>query len=61
MTDKNCIACDEDAYEQHLTEIFGTVKLGILEFGAGRIIRELDEIAFRCGMADEECTCSEAD
>jgi len=54
-----CLACDENEYEEYLTEIYGTVKFGCLEFDAGKIIRELDEIAFRVGMGDEECTCEQ--
>ena len=48
------ICMDEDEYEKNLTEVHGTIKVGSLEFDAGKIIRELDETAFRCGLADEE-------
>lgn len=53
----------EDDYEGYLTETFGTVKFGFLEFDAGRIIRELDPTAFRCGIADEPevWLCGECD
>jgi len=44
---------DEEAYEELLTEIYGTVKVGNLEWDAGSIVREMDPIAFRCGMAEE--------
>lgn len=54
-----CTGCNEDEYEAHLTEIYGTVEFGSLVFDAGKIIRELDPIAFRNGMADEKCTCDE--
>jgi hypothetical protein len=53
----DCLSCDEDAYEAYLTEIFGSIKIGCCEFDAGRILKEMDPIAFRCGMLDEECTC----
>jgi len=54
-----CPGCDEDEYEAYLTSLYGTVKLGILEFDAGKIIRELDETAFDVGMADFDCLCEE--
>ena len=41
-------------YEEVLNELYGEVRLGGLTFDAGRIIRELDETAFNCGMADYE-------
>ena len=44
----------EDAYEDLLTELCGTLKVGSLEFDAGRVVRELDPTAFQCGMADAE-------
>jgi hypothetical protein len=44
----------EDDYQEFLTEIFGEVELGHLTFDSGEIIRELDPIAFRVGMADQE-------
>lgn len=55
----SCIACDEDTYEEYLTECLGEIQVGNLVFDAGRIIRELDPIAFRCGMADETCAQEE--
>jgi hypothetical protein len=56
---KMCLACDEDEYEEYLTEVYGMIRIGTLVFDADKIVRELDETAFRCGMADEECTCKE--
>lgn len=54
---------DEDQYEETLTEVYGTFKMGSFEFDAGAILRELDPTAFRCGMSDEPETwiCGECD
>lgn len=51
----------EDEYEEYLTEIFGSITIGYLIFDAGKIVRELDPIVFRCGMSDldEEWRCNE--
>lgn len=43
----------EDDYEELLNECYGTVKIGSLEYEAGRVLREVDPIAFRVGMSDE--------
>ena len=44
----------DDEFEEYLTDLYGTVKIGNLEFDAGRILRELDPIAFNCSMSDME-------
>lgn len=44
----------EEAYEEQLDEISGEIQIGNLTFSAGQIVKELDPIAFRCGMADNE-------
>lgn len=51
----------EDKYEDLLNEVFEHCVIGHIEFDAGRVLRELDPIAFRCGMADEpsEWECDE--
>lgn len=41
-----------DAYENMLTDVYGTVLVAGFEFDAGAIVREMDPIAFRCGMLD---------
>jgi len=53
----------EDEFEDELNEIFGEIQIGTLIFSAGRIIRELDPVAFRCGMAEKEevWICGECD
>lgn len=54
---------DENEFEEQITEIYGTFKMGSLEFDAGRIMRELDPTAFRVAIADEPETwvCDECD
>lgn len=44
----------EEAYEESLDEIYGEISIGDLTFSAGRIVKELDPIAFRCGISDNE-------
>ena len=56
----SCPRCNEDAHEEYLNDIYGTVKIGSFEFDAGRIFRELDPIAFSCGMSEiEDNLCEE--
>lgn len=42
----------EEQHEEMLDEVYGEFKVGELTFSAGRIVRELDPIAFRVGMDD---------
>ena len=43
----------EDDYEEMLNDIYDTVKIGALEYEPGRVLREVDPIAFDCGRDDE--------
>jgi len=54
-----CLQHDEDEYEEFITEIYGTFKIGVCEFDAGRILKELDEIAFNVGMSEQDCSCDD--
>ena len=45
----------EDRYEELITEVYDTVSIGELTWDAGRVLRELDPIAFQCGLADQTC------
>lgn len=48
---------DDDLREQYddmLDEVYGEVKLGNLTFSPSRIIRELDETAYRIGLYEYE-------
>lgn len=42
----------EDEYRDFLTDVYGTILVAGYEFDAGAIVREMDPIAFRCGMLD---------
>lgn len=42
----------EDEYCEMLTDVYGTVLVAGHEFDAGAIVRNMDPIAFRCGMLD---------
>lgn len=44
----------EDDHEQYLDECLDAVQIGNLEYSAGCVLREVDPIAFRCDMADNE-------
>lgn len=42
----------EEQFDEMLDETYGTFKIGYLEFDASRILKELDPIAYRVGLAD---------
>lgn len=44
----------EDFYDDLLNECYGEIKLGDLVFSPAEIIKTLDPIAYRCGLADFE-------
>jgi len=54
-----CKGCNEKEFEEYLDEIYGPVKICGYEYPAGQALKEVDPIAFRVGMADEECNCGE--
>lgn len=41
-----------DEYCEMLNDLYGTVLVAGYEFDAGTVLREMDPIAFRCGMLD---------
>lgn len=51
----------DEELEEEITEMFGTFTIGCCEFDAGRILHELDPIAFNCSVADmpDVWECSE--
>lgn len=57
------LSLSDDELEAQITELYGTIKIGCCEFDAGRILRELDEIAFNCARSDledgQEVRCEE--
>jgi len=52
---------DADGYEEILNDYYGEVTIGDLSYPAGKTLREVDPIAFRCGCADQECSEYEID
>ena len=51
----------EDQLEELITEVYDTVSIGEMTWDAGRVLRELDPIAFRCELADRTCEIDLAD
>lgn len=50
---ENCNTVDaEEEFEELLNECYESVKVGCCEWDAGQIMRELDPVAFRCGVSD---------
>lgn len=48
------ISLTNDEYSEHLTECYGYVKVCGFEYGAGRLLKEVDPVAFGCGKSDYE-------
>ncbi len=42
----------EDEFEEMLNECYDTVKVGCCQWEAGYVMKELDPVAFRCGVSD---------
>ena len=42
----------EELYEDLLNETCDVVRIGSLEYSPGTVLKEMDPIAFRCGVAD---------
>ena len=42
----------ESAYQDLLDDIYGVVTIAGMEFDTGRALRDLDPIAFRCGVSE---------
>ncbi len=51
----------EDDYEELLDELYGDVQIGSYSYSSGRALKEIDPIAFRCGISEEECPEHEID
>lgn len=50
---ENCTPIDEEQeFEELLNECYEPVKVGCCEWDAGYVMRELDPVAFRCGVSD---------
>lgn len=48
------ISLTNDEYSEHLTECYGDVEVCGYSYGAGRLLKEVDPVAFRCGKSDFE-------
>lgn len=44
----------DDEYADHLDECYGNVEVCGYSYGAGRLLKEVDPTAFRCGKSDYE-------
>ncbi len=50
---EHCSPIDaEEQFEELLSETCETVKIGSLEYDPGYVLRNIDPIAFRCGVSD---------
>ena len=50
---EHCESIDaEEQFEEVLNECFESVKVGSCQWDAGYVMKELDPIAFRCGVSD---------
>ena len=50
---EHCSAVDaEEQFEELLSETCETVKIGSLEYDPGYVLRNIDPVAFRCGVSD---------
>jgi hypothetical protein len=43
---------EEEQFEELLSETCETVKIGSLEYDPGYVLRNIDPVAFRCGVSD---------
>ena len=43
---------DTEKYDEYLDEVNGDVRIGSLTYSASRVLKEVDEIAYRCGYSD---------
>ena len=50
---ENCSPVDaEEEFEELLSETCETVKIGACEYDPGYVLRNIDPVAFRCGVSD---------
>ena len=53
LIEEHCSPVDaEDDFEEQLNETCETIKIGSLEYDPGYVLRNIDPISFRCGVAD---------
>lgn len=52
---ENCSTVDlEEMYKEMLDECCGPIHIGMLEYSASEVLKEVDPTAYRCGMNDHE-------
>lgn len=44
----------QEMFDEMLNDVYGTFRVGVSEFDASEILRELDPIAYRTGLSDFE-------
>jgi len=50
---QHCTPIDaEEQFEELLNETCKTVKIGTLEYDPGHVLKNIDPVAFRCGVSD---------
>ncbi len=53
LINEHCEPIDtEETYEDLLDECLPEVKIGELTYSAGHVLKEVDPVAFRCGVSD---------
>ena len=53
LIEEHCSPVDaEEQFEELLNETCETIKIGSLEYDPGYVLRNIDPISFRCGVAD---------
>lgn len=53
LVEEHCEPVDaEEDFEELLSETCETVRIGSLEYDPGHVLRNIDPIAFRCGVSD---------
>ena len=43
---------DDSYYRDILNDVYDSIKIGNLEYGAGQVLQEVDPVAFRCSKND---------
>ena len=53
LVKEHCTPIDaEEEFEEQLSEVCETVRIGALEYDPGYVLRNIDPVSFRCGVAD---------
>jgi hypothetical protein len=54
MVDVEEVTMEEKEYEEYLNDCFGDVTICGMKYSSGWALRQLDEIAFNCGLSEQE-------